>query len=133
MAQLPPELRPDPEGWKKPWYEGPAYKLCFGFGVTRRQLVDYATQVGIVSPSPSAAALLATRHIEEVAEVALEMRSIYHPTYNYCLRLYNNLTQYSEQLVEEDEKDVLDIIREELKITEEEVPMWYFQVNDEIN
>ena len=137
MAQLPVAFRPDPQGWKKPWHQGPTYTVCFGFGVTHDQLVEYAIRVGIVSSSRSAlrvtpAALYATKHIAKIAEVDLDMRSIYHPTYQYCLRLYNNYTQHFKELVEEDEKDVLDTIREELKIPEEEVPMWYFQMNDNV-
>ena len=133
MAQLPLALRLDRESYN-PWHDRPHY-VCFGFGVTYRQLVDYALQVGILTPSSPAwkhspAAFQATMHLAKVALVELDMRSIYHPTYYCCVCLYSNYTQQSKELVDEDEKEVLDIIREELKIPDDEAPMWYFQMTD---
>ena len=133
MTQLPLALRLD-HGSYKPWHDRPHY-VCFGFGVTHRQLVDYALQVGILSPSSpawecSSAVFDATMHLARLALFELDMRCIYHPTYNYCVCLYSNYTQQSKELVEEDEKEVLDIVRKELKIPDDDAPMWYFQKTD---
>lgn len=136
MAQLPSTLRFDRENFKQPWYNGPSYRVCFGFGITRRQLVDYARRVKILKPtSPdwkkSLAAFDTALYLSVIAEAELDMRLIWHSKNRYCVSLYSNYTQYSKQLVDEDEKDVLDIIREELNIPGDVPPMWYFQMDDD--
>ncbi|EKM53978.1 uncharacterized protein PHACADRAFT_257514, partial [Phanerochaete carnosa HHB-10118-sp] len=135
MEQLPLTLRFDRENFKKPWYSSPSYRVCFSFGITRQQLVDYAHRVKLLKlDSPdwkkSAAAYNVALYLSVIAEAELDSRLIWHTRNRYCVSLYNNYTQYSKQLVEEDEKDVLDIIREELNIPDV-APMWYFQVDED--
>lgn len=92
--------------------------------------------MGIVLPSKlrsSPAVYRVTKHLAKLAIVKLDICSIYHLTYDYCLCLYNNYTQYFKELEDEDEKDVLNTIQEELKIPDDIGLMWFFQIDNNID
>jgi hypothetical protein len=48
----------------------------------------------------------------------------------YVLELYSNYTMAKKQLIEEDEEDVISMVKEELKLDPSVRPKWYFDQLD---
>lgn len=144
MLQLPPSLAVDRNLAKEPWYCGPI-KVIFGFGITRANLISYAKRAGLfyekkLSKSEEVQQMelsnvvlfLVPPHLEyKTSTLKIHIRRPLHAKYDYVVGLYDNWTQADEQFVAEDEKEILDILRAELEIGDEEPPMWYFLLWDD--
>lgn len=106
---------------------------CFAF--TYERLIQYGVLVKLIKTrKPSKAGLLLLvqdicDHIQHVSGTSSlpVVRDAIHDKYNVVLALYDNYTMVKGTGVRvEDGKIILNTMRRELQIPEDEQPMWYF-------
>ncbi|KAL6306890.1 hypothetical protein BKA93DRAFT_124783 [Sparassis latifolia] len=110
--------------------------LQYGIAVNFDKLLSYAKEKNLLEPAArkrgvSLSSLSDMPIISEVIkalEVACNARLHYTapwvPDYEGMVALYSNYSMFWEQLEEEHEQEVINILQEELGVTEE--PMWYW-------
>lgn len=70
-------------------------------------------------------------HLENVTEAPkLHIGTPISFEYEYMIYLYNNFSKEDEEMKEDDEKEVLEILRRELGIQEDVPAMWWFDFYD---
>lgn len=140
LSQLPLSLTVDHSAMRHWWYREPV-KLAFGFGTTIDDLLAYANKVKILTTEKLEACeeetledLMVTkalksveRHLRWVTRARLKFRTPVHVKYDTVITLWDNFTKEAQELDDEDTKEVLDLLREELGLPEDEQPMWYFE------
>lgn len=141
MTQLPRTLTVDHEALNDPWYNGPV-KLSFGFGVKSETLIQYALRKKLVDPrkltegDPKVigyercfAIDAVVAHLVRVTGVPkLYIRFPASPDYEYMISLYDNYSQRVDEMDEDDEREVLEILRKELDIADDVPAMWWFEM-----
>lgn len=141
MTQLSRALTVDYTLVGDPWYNGPV-KLSFGFGVTSDTLIQYALEKKLVDPRKLTegdpefisyeryfAINAVIKHLERVTGAPkLYIRFPMSPEYEYMISLYDNYSKRVDEMDEDDEREVLDIIRKELNIPDDVPAMWWFEM-----
>lgn len=139
MEQLPLGLSVDHSLASRPYYQGPV-KLLYGFATTIEDLLDYAKKVKILTELKLKATeddaqdrkylfcdcvRAVEKHLRWVTRARLKFRTPVHIKYDTVITLWDNYAK--ETLDDEDTKEVLDLLREELCLPEEMQPLWYFE------
>lgn len=132
MTQLPDRYRvtaanPDPPliHFAIPVHIFDLYKYADKHG-----LIDYYPNFPRV-PSP-VSAIVATDHLSQVVQYELEFGWPFEPTAEcgIILSLYDNFTIQEKMLIDEDQEDVVQMVREELGLDKSVRPKWYFDADD---
>lgn len=140
MEQLHPALVVDHDAMRHSWYREPV-KLAFGFGTTIDDLLAYANKAKILTTEKLKACedeqeqhIMVTKalwsvehHLRWVTRARLEFRTPVHVKYDTVITLWDNFTKEDQELDDEDTKEVLDLLKEELGLPNGEQPLWYFQ------
>ncbi|KAI0057672.1 hypothetical protein BV25DRAFT_1841529 [Artomyces pyxidatus] len=113
--------------------------LAFGFLRTIDQLFAYAQKHGLKDDedpdeplTPEFCVFPCLERLREVAsEPYLSIVPVFSPTDEevYVVTLYTNNTMCALQCTDEDEQDILQLLREELEIADP--PMWYWDVRNQ--
>ncbi|KAA1475278.1 hypothetical protein DENSPDRAFT_418524 [Dentipellis sp. KUC8613] len=127
MLTLPPHLQVSPS---RPAHMLP--KLLFGFALSFSQAFSYAKRRKIkllgekADPilRPSYAALKTITDLDRRTGADLNYEIPRVEGYDFMIALYSNLTLEDDQLEEEEEKEVIEILQRELRISDP--PMWYW-------
>lgn len=141
MTQLSRALTVDHELVNDPWYNGPD-KLSFGFGAKSDTLIEYALEKKLVDPRKLTegdpkfigyeryfAINRVIKHLERVTGAPrLYVRFPTSPDYEYMISLYDNYSKRVDEMDEDDEREVLDILRKELNISDDVPAMWWFEM-----
>ncbi|EIM83768.1 uncharacterized protein STEHIDRAFT_113039 [Stereum hirsutum FP-91666 SS1] len=139
MEQLHPALTVDHKAMRKAWYRGPV-KVAFGFGTTIDDLIAYAKRVELLTNEKLDACknrqyraiyinrgmFAVERHLTWVTRVRLNFFTPAHVKYDTIVTLWDNYAKEDRELDDQDTKEVLDLLRKELCLPEEEQPLWYF-------
>lgn len=140
MEQLPLRFTVDHSLASRVYYSGP--KLLFGFGTTIPDLLAYAEKVKILTDAKLKATendaqdreymlcdcvKYVEKHLRWVTRARLKFRTPVHVKYDTVITLWDNYTKEEQELDDDDTKEVLDLLREELSVLKEEQPLWYFE------
>jgi hypothetical protein len=122
ISQTPP--------WQRTYYETRSaellYQVYFGVGVTRKALEDYAREKGLISESAPFTVFDAhtvAHQLSHICDETLQLHPVDSPEHQYVLALYSNYGMWECELQDEDEKEVLAILNEELSCQEQ--LMWF--------
>lgn len=118
--------------------------VCFGFGLAPETFVDYAKRTGLLTyidetrippclRKPDNIDWVAScdkvwKHLRRVCDADLHYEVPIHHTCIMMVSLYTNYTMKKERYRDEDEKEILDILREELRPTAG--PKWYWSIDN---
>jgi hypothetical protein len=105
------------------------YQVFYGFGVTIDVLDKYAVKTGIKSPAVPFSIFHGddvAKRLSYICDERLELVTVVSDEHRYALALYSNYNAYECKLPPEDEKEVLEIIKEELEC--EGSFMWFHPV-----
>ncbi|TFY63554.1 hypothetical protein EVG20_g6262 [Dentipellis fragilis] len=127
MLKLPPHLQVSPS---RPAHTLP--KLLFGFALTFSQAFAYAKRrkLKLLNEKsdpvlrPSFAALKTITDLDRRTGADLSYQIPRVEGFDFMIALYANLTLEDDQLEEEEEKEVIEIIQRELRISDP--PKWYW-------
>ncbi|KAA1467442.1 hypothetical protein DENSPDRAFT_926611 [Dentipellis sp. KUC8613] len=139
MEQLPLSLTVNHELLKDPCYTGPI-KVSFGLGVSSDALVEYAIKhkgierraveegrkksIGTIRALGVYKAVRFLKYISGAPYLSFCMPI--SMDVDYVVELYNNYTKEELEMDEQDEREVLEILKKELGISQEETPKWWF-------
>lgn len=134
-AELPPEyVVPDPS-WKGLRSNGIPSVLSYGFAFTLERLIQYGVLAKLIkTPKPSRARVsillqCICDHIQHLSGTSSRpvLRDAIHDKYDVILALWDNYTVVKGAEVRKRDKDIiLNTMRRELQIPDDEQPMWYF-------
>lgn len=117
------------------WQGCPPEKVHYGIGVTMDQIDDYAHKHNIHNPKRDYTIFNLPVVVERLAELTdcpnLYWKIIFSLDHDIVLAMYDNYTQRRLEMVPEDEKEVLEIIRKELAIEPEQDAMWYICITSQ--
>ncbi|KAI0275151.1 hypothetical protein BC834DRAFT_851371 [Gloeopeniophorella convolvens] len=107
--------------------------LYFGFVASVDEIIDCAKANGLLPDDvPEKWALSwslieLSRHLEYICGTCVQIHytDALTESYKYVIAMYTNYTVGSQKLVEEDEREVLDIIRDTLKLGSQ-LPKWWW-------
>lgn len=109
--------------------------LAYGFAFTWERLIQYGYHNGLIkTPKPSRPILSILlrsirnriQHLSGTSSRPVARTTI-HAKYNIVLAVYDNYTLANDSGVREvDRKIILDTIRRELQVSDNEEPLWYF-------
>lgn len=118
-----------------PWQGYPPEKIHFGLGVTLDQIDDYVHKNNLHDPKRDHIIFNLDAVAEHLAELTdcpnLYWKVAFSLDHDIVLAMYDNYTQRRLEMVPEDEKEVIEIIRREIGIESEQEAMWYLSVNTE--
>lgn len=136
MEQLPLDLTVDHSAMRFP------VKVAFGFGTTIADLTAYTKRVELLAHErlnnctpeqyrkiygPIKGIISFERYFEWLTGGAqIDLWTPVHVKYDAVVTLWDNYTLPQYQLDDQDTKEVLDLLRKELCLPEDEQPLWYF-------
>lgn len=102
-------------------------EMWYGIGLTDDQLVEYAQRKGLAHHRfPEASTLAAgpvALHLAKICRARIYVQSIFSMDHDWVVALYSNYTQERYEMWDNDEKEVLSMIKAEFHINEE--AMWF--------
>lgn len=125
---------------KSKTYRAPG-KLYYGFGLSYKDIIDYAERHSPIDPSITSAARryaharsVTLERLRELCQFNdLETALPISPEYQVVLAMYDNYTIAEFELEEEEEADVIRILQEELPACSRQNPRWFFDRMDRSN
>ncbi|KAF5345732.1 hypothetical protein D9757_013302 [Collybiopsis confluens] len=134
--QLPPEYRLNPKRRNDPNYEKPPH-FFYGFGLNIQHIIDYHQTHELPRPPPQSQRKRVSiwlffidtvlKHLRQLCEYdGLRIVFAMSTEYDLVLAMYNSYTFHYEELADEDEADVIQLLRREMPdVFENQKPRWF--------
>ncbi|EIN08987.1 hypothetical protein PUNSTDRAFT_134161 [Punctularia strigosozonata HHB-11173 SS5] len=104
----------------------------YGLGVPHDRLVSYAIRKEFI---PAGATRMMTcsdrmlRNLTMICRARIRLAVVVHPIYDFVLSLYSNFSLCEDELSEDDEDEVIDILKRELNLDPDAEPLWYWDIS----
>ncbi|KAI0263339.1 hypothetical protein BC834DRAFT_971338 [Gloeopeniophorella convolvens] len=114
--------------------------LYFGFVASPDEIINCAKANGLLEDEVDEGWMVSwslcvlKEHLEDICGIGVQIHytDALTESYKYVIAMYTNYTVGGEKLVEEDEREVLDIIRDTLKLGSQ-LPKWWWNREEGLN